>query len=1042
VISEALATAVIPDDAPNKCTLILFQLTNMVIEYRLYKQITGQKIFFSCFCEKFEIMSKIENKPVDELENAQMSDKLIDQRANSWLDGANAAWLESIYEDYLNDPDSIDPQWRKKFDRLNAGEKSREPIHSTIRQYFINQAQSHRPPCQDTTSAPPLGQSVQDSSKAELQQCKIDINYERKQVKVLQLINSYRILGHFKANLNPLYPENTTHIPELTLTYHQLTEQDYELEFDTGSLNTDDRATLGRIVKILQYSYCNTIGAEYMHISETREKRWIQSKLESLISTPSMHYKARQRILRRLTAAEGLERYLHTRYIGQKRFSLEGAESLIPLLDELIQTATYYGVKETVMGMAHRGRLNVLVNILGKIPADLFAEFEGNKHNGDYSGDVKYHMGFSSDIKTPRSTMHLALAFNPSHLEIVAPVVEGSVRARQQRRGDTTGKDIIPIQIHGDAAFSGQGVVMETFQMSQSRGYSTKGTIHIVVNNQIGFTTSNVKDARSTQYCTEVSKMVDAPIFHVNSDDPEAVVFVAQLALDYRMKFNKDVVIDMICYRRHGHNEADEPAATQPVMYQRIKALPTTLQIYIKKMLQAQIFTQEEVDDIAKAYRQKLEAGQCVAPNINHDTTYRFAFHWQEYSNNDLSESVTTAMPLAEIKRLMDQLERIPDQFELHPRVAKIMSDRHKMTAGALPIDWGYGETLAYAGLLNEGFNVRLSGQDSGRGTFFHRHAVWHNQLKKEAWVPLRNLNRPVGDDLQPDRKTGDFLVIDSLLSEEAVLAFEYGYASTDPETLVIWEAQFGDFANNAQVVIDQFISAGEQKWQRFCGLVLLLPHGYEGQGAEHSSARLERFLQLCAQNNMQVCVPTTPAQVFHMLRRQMLRKTRKPLVCMSPKSLLRHKLATSTLEEFSSGQFQNVIDNVEQADQNAVTRIILCSGKVYYDLLEQRNNDVLSHVAIIRVEQLYPFPEQELAKILKPYKRAKQIIWCQEEPRNQGAWYTIRHYLEAILRKQQTLSYVGRDASAAPAVGISKIHVAQQKALVNNALGIDSKKQ
>ncbi len=958
-----------------------------------------------------------------------MSDDINSKQQNTWLDGANAAWLEAMYETWLEQPDAIDPQWQQQFEQLNristeqpaTGTWHPDIIHSRIRDYFRYHALHP-----DTVSAP----------------ChEPELDHERKQVKVLQLINAYRFLGHIKANLNPLFPENSTEVPELTLEYHQLTEADLNTEFQTGSLHTTETATLKKILTILQQSYCNTIGSEYMHISETAEKRWLQQQIEGITSLPPLHYKARQRILRRLTAAEGLERYLHTRYVGQKRFSLEGAESLIPLLDELIQTATRYGVKETLIGMAHRGRLNVLVNILGKTPAELFDEFEGKKDTGDYAGDVKYHMGFSSDIKTPNATMHLALAFNPSHLEIVSPVVEGSVRARQQRHGDSAGEQVIPVQIHGDAAFAAQGVVMETFQMSQSRGYSTKGTIHIVVNNQIGFTTSNVHDARSTFYCTEVSKMVSAPIFHVNGDDPEAVVFVAQLALDYRMKFKKDVVIDMVCYRRHGHNEADEPSATQPLMYKRIKQLPTTREIYINKMLQAQIFTREETDDILNAYRAKLEAGESVAPNTTHDTEYR-AFLWRNYKSGDLGQKVNTRVDLDIIQNLMKQLEVIPDNFELHPRVAKIMSDRHKMTAGALPIDWGYGETLAYATLVNNGFNVRLSGQDSGRGTFFHRHAVWHNQLKNEAYVPLRNLQpypQPELDsnNTNPEANMGNFLVIDSLLSEEAVLAFEYGYATSDPETLVIWEAQFGDFANNAQVVIDQFISAGEQKWQRLSGLVLFLPHGFEGQGAEHSSARLERFLQLCAQNNMQVCVPTTPAQIFHLLRRQMLRNIRKPLICMSPKSLLRHKLAVSSLEDFSEGQFFNIIDDSSIKDKEKIRRMVLCSGKVYYDLLKQKQQQDLNHIALIRIEQLYPFPTQELQQILAQYRNAHELIWCQEEPRNQGAWYTIRHYLEALLAHRQTLKYIGRDAAAAPAVGVARIHLAQQKALVNEALNL-----
>ncbi len=959
-----------------------------------------------------------------------MSDDMKNIQQSSWLDGADSLWLESLYEDYLQDPESVDPQWQAHFAALKhsikdsaARSAENEIHHSDIRRHFKERFRQ---------------QHISANSVTENKHCAdIDISYERKQVRVLQLINAYRILGHFKANLNPLYQENATLIPELTLEYHQLSTADMALEFDTGSLNTDDRASLKKILNVLTQSYCNTIGAEYMHISETTEKRWIQQKLESIISQPGLHFKARQRILRRLTAAEGLEKYLHTRYVGQKRFSLEGAESLIPLLDELVQLSATYGIKETVIGMAHRGRLNVLVNILGKTPAELFDEFEGKKDTGDYMGDVKYHMGFSSNIITPQSAMHLTLAFNPSHLEIVSPVVEGSVRARQERRFDQSGEQIIPIQIHGDAAFAGQGVVMETFQMSQSRGYSTRGTIHIVINNQIGFTTSHVKDVRSSQYCTEVSKMISAPIFHVNGDDPEAVVFIAQMALDYRMKFKKDVVIDMICYRRHGHNEADEPSATQPMMYKIIKALPTTLQLYINKMQAADIFTAEESAQIIADYRSSLEAGQCVAPNINTYIDKSQAFHWAKYNGNDLAQAVDSGVKVERIKFLMDQLEQLPDGFELHPRVAKIMSDRHKMTAGALPLDWGYAETLAYASLLHDGYNVRLSGQDSGRGTFFHRHAVWHNQLKKQTWVPLRNLQDEQHSDI------GNFLVIDSLLSEEAVLAFEYGYASTDPETLVIWEAQFGDFANNAQVVIDQFISAGEQKWQRLCGLVMLLPHGYEGQGAEHSSARLERFLQLCAQNNMQVCVPSTPAQVFHMLRRQMLRNTRKPLICMSPKSLLRHKAAVSTLEQLADGSFLNVINDDGPAENRAeIKRIILCSGKVYYDLLAARSaaieNNEFSSIALIRVEQLYPFPEQQLEQILAEYKNARQLIWCQEEPRNQGAWYTIRHNLESVLQHiKMSLTYAGRDAAAAPAVGVAKVHIAQQKRLVNQALGL-----
>jgi 2-oxoglutarate dehydrogenase E1 component len=952
-----------------------------------------------------------------------MSEKSMNQQwQDSWLEGENAAWLDYLYENYLNSPASVPTQWKNTFDALQSDPslslfKDRDIAHSSIQSHFRKLARAA-----DTLSA--------NKPCADLE----TIEHDRKQVRVLQLINSYRFMGHKKARLNPLQPENDNEVPELSLAYHQLSSADENTVFDTGSLFFDDRATLADILRVLQKTYCQSVGSEFMHIVSTEEKRWIQQQLESVLSKPNFHYKARKRILRRMVAAEGLEQYLHSRYVGQKRFSLEGAESLIPMLDELIQNATLRGIEEIVIGMAHRGRLNVLVNILGKTPAELFKEFEGSNGQGDHSGDVKYHMGFSSQIKTPDSALHLTLAFNPSHLEIVAPVVEGSVRARQERLSDRIGSKILPVQIHGDAAFSGQGVVMETFQMSQSRGYSTKGTLHIVINNQIGFTTSNSKDSRSTTYCTDVAKMVNAPIFHVNGDDPEAVVYILRLALDYRMIFNKDVIIDMVCYRRHGHNEADEPSATQPMMYKAIKALPTTTQLYMKILQQAQLLTGDIAKEMINNYRDRLDAGECVAPNIiSRKEHFPHDVRWKKFIGQEPDQDIDTSINLSILKDLALQLEVLPKNFALHPRVEKIMSNRHKMIAGALPIDWGFGETLAYVTLLNEQYNIRLSGQDSGRGTFFHRHAVWHNQLKNQAYIPLRNLSAT-----DKEKQPGCFLVIDSLLSEEAVLAFEYGYTSTDPNTLVIWEAQFGDFANNAQVVIDQFISAGEQKWQRLCGLVMLLPHGYEGQGAEHSSARLERYLQLCAQNNMQVCIPTTPAQVFHMLRRQMIRNIRKPLICLSPKSLLRHKLAVSTLEDFSEGQFKRVIDEVDPLTPASITRIVLCSGKVYYDLLELRQKKQLDHIVIIRIEQLYPFPQTELKTVLSRYDKARQIIWCQEEPINQGAWYNTRHHLEAVLSGDQQLHYAGREASAAPAVGVAKIHIQQQQGLVRQALGIN----
>jgi 2-oxoglutarate dehydrogenase E1 component len=766
-----------------------------------------------------------------------------------------------------------------------------------------------------------------------------------------------------------------------------------------------------------------------MHITDTREKRWLQQRLESVQSHPGLGNEMRRWLLERLTAAEGIERYLHSRYVGQKRFSLEGGESLIPLMGELINHAGAGGIREIVIGMSHRGRLNMLVNILGKSPSELFSEFEGRNDIRLAAGDVKYHQGFSSDILTPGGRVHLALAFNPSHLEIVSPVVQGSVRARQQRYTDRNWRNALPVVIHGDSAFAGQGVVMETFNMSGLRGFSTQGTVHIVVNNQIGFTTSHVKDARSTLYCTDVAKMVSAPIFHVNGDDPEAVLFITRLAFDYRMEFSKDVVIDLVCYRRHGHNEADEPAATQPLMYSDIKSMPTTRERYAAALVDLNVIRPDWPDEQVRRYRDLLDAGESVTAGVtaNHHHDSSLDADWSPYYGRTWDEPCVTAVHTETLRRLTARLQRLPEHFELHPRVAKLMDDRRKMAAGAIAVDWGYAETLAYATLLDDGYPIRLSGQDSERGTFFHRHAVLHNQIDGSVYTPLSNLC-----DDQPN-----FLVIDSLLSEEAVLAFEYGYATADPESLVIWEAQFGDFANVAQVVIDQFIASGEAKWGRLCGLTMLLPHGYEGQGPEHSSARLERFLQLCSGHNMQVCCPTTPAQMFHMLRRQMIRPFRRPLIVMTPKSLLRHKLATCSLDELSGGGFRPVIGDVDARDTGAITRLVLCSGKVYYDLLDARRQQGLAHVGIVRLEQLYPFPWRLLRAELARYPSVRDYVWCQEEPKNQGAWYSMRHKLEEVIGEHRHVLYTGREASSAPAVGYPALHICQQQELVAAALGL-----
>ncbi|OHC29104.1 MAG: 2-oxoglutarate dehydrogenase E1 component, partial [Pseudomonadales bacterium RIFCSPHIGHO2_02_FULL_60_43] len=748
-----------------------------------------------------------------------------------------------------------------------------------------------------------------------------------------------------------------------------------------------EEATLREIRDALQQTYCRTIGAEFTHIVDSEQRSWFQQRLESVRGRPQFSVEVQSHLLERLTAAEGLEKYLGTKYPGTKRFGLEGGESLIPLLDEVIQRSGSYGTKEIVIGMAHRGRLNVLVNTFGKNPRDLFDEFEGKKTEGLSSGDVKYHQGFSSNVMTAGGEVHLAMAFNPSHLEIVSPVVEGSVRARQDRRNDAIGEKVLPVSLHGDAAFAGQGVVMETFQMSQTRGFKTGGTIHIVINNQVGFTISNPLDSRSTEYCTDVAKMIQAPILHVNGDDPEAVLFVTQLAVDYRMQYKRDVVIDLVCYRRRGHNEADEPSGTQPIMYQQITKQRTTRELYAEVLTAAARQSADEVQAKIDEYRTALDNGQHVVKSLVKEPNKELFVDWRPYLGHAWTARHDTRFELKTLQELSNKLLEIPEGFVVQRQVAKILEDRQKMSAGALPINWGYAETMAYATLLFEGHPIRMTGQDIGRGTFSHRHAVLHNQKDAGTHLPLQNLYQG-----QPR-----FDLYDSFLSEEAVLAFEYGYATTQPQSLVIWEAQFGDFANGAQVVFDQFISSGEHKWGRLCGLTMLLPHGYEGQGPEHSSARLERYLQLCAEHNMQVAVPTTPSQIYHLLRRQVIRPLRKPLVVLTPKSLLRHKLAISTLEDLAEGSFQTVIPEIDAIDPKKVERLILCSGKVYYDLLEKRRNEGREDIAIVRIEQLYPFPEDDLAEAIAPYKNLKNIVWCQEEPMNQGAWYCSQHHMRRV---------------------------------------------
>jgi len=934
--------------------------------------------------------------------------------ASSPLFGMNDVFVEGLYEDYLANPAAVSDIWRAYFDALQSTPgATREVAHSPVQRAFAE--------------LPQVGVCGVFIHEADL---------ESKQVRVMQLINAHRFLGVRVANLDPLNRYVKPVVAELELRHYGLSELDMDSTFDTGSLVAGARMTLREILKLMRQTYCGSIGAEYMYLSEVAEKRWIQGRLEGVRGLAGYDAAMRCRTLERLTAAETLERYLHTKYVGQKRFSLEGGETMIPLLDHLLQRAGGLGVEEAVVGMAHRGRLNVLVNILGKQPGMLFAEFEGIHAEHLTSGDVKYHQGFSADIGTPGGTLHVALAFNPSHLEIVNPVVEGSVRARQHRLKDLDGEKVLSILLHGDAAFAGQGVVMETLAMSQTRGYRTGGTVHIIINNQIGFTASDLRDTHSSNYCSDVAKMIDAPIFHVNADDPDAALLIAEIALDYRMKYQKDVVIDLVCFRKLGHNEQDEPLVTQPFMYRFIRQHPGTRAVYAQRLLADGVIKGSAADEMIAAYRKAMDEGRnSIHPALDRGQSKRPSSWDSVRGDTAWDVKVETCLSLERLQKLAKPLTTVPDGFVLHSRVQKIVEDRAAMARGELPLDWGMAENLAYAALLTEGFPVRLSGQDCQRGTFFHRHATWHDQNRSDrfagAYTPLQHL--------APDQE--DFVVIDSLLSEEAVLGFEYGYATADSNSLVLWEAQFGDFANGAQVVIDQFIASGEVKWGRFCGLVMLLPHGYEGQGAEHSSARIERYLQLCADYNIQVCNPSTAAQMFHLLRRQMLRPLRKPLIVFTPKSLLRSKDAASPITEFTQGKFQPVIAEIDPRNASDVRRIIACSGKVYFDLLNARRAKPAgdtSHrtlppeeMAIIRIEQLYPFPHHDFAAQISAYPNATEVVWCQEEPGNQGAWHRIQHYLERHLRKGMRLDYALRPSSAAPAAGYLAVHQEQQKAVI-----------
>lgn len=918
------------------------------------------------------------------------------------LGGANQSYVEEIYEQYLDDPASVDESWQAIFAQLPKT-TAPEQSHARVRDYFRRLAR------ENSTQAVTV----------------IDPEASAKLVKIMQFINAYRFRGHLEANLDPLnyYRWKTSQVPELNYQYHGFTEQDLNETFNINRfVYNKEMIKLGELAELLKKTYCGSIGLEFMHVQDMEQKNWLQTKMESFVEQPLFTRDEKINLLKELTAADGLERYLGAKFPGAKRFSLEGSDAFIPMMKEIIRQASREGITDVVMGMAHRGRLNMLINVLGKKSAELFDEFAG-KHSGDRTGDVKYHQGFSSDFVVDDKKVHLALAFNPSHLEIVSPVVVGSVRARQTRIQDKEHNKVLAVTVHGDSAVAGQGIVQETLNMSAARGYTVGGTIRIVINNQIGFTTSNPNDTRSTEYCTDIAKMIQAPIIHVNGDDPEAVAFAARMAVEYRCKFKRDIFIDLISYRRHGHNEADEPLATQPMMYSIIKKHPTPRKVYADRLIAEGVITNNDETEMMNLYRDALDNGDRVVSEWREMDMA--TVDWLQYLNYEWTDSYESKFPRDRFLEIAKRVCDYPEDVRPHSRVEKIYNDRREMYNNNKLFDWGMAETMAYATLLDESINVRLSGEDAGRGTFFHRHAVIHNQNDGSSYVPLTKLHG----------NQGRFEVWDSVLSEEAVLAFEYGYATTDPKTLTIWEAQFGDFANGAQIVIDQFISSGEQKWGRMCGLVMLLPHGYEGQGPEHSSARLERYLQLCAEQNMQVCVPSTPAQVYHMLRRQAIRKMRRPLIAISPKSLLRHPLAVSTLDELINGTFQNVIPEVDKLDPKDVKSIILCSGKVYYDLLEQRRANQQTDIAIIRIEQLYPYPHDDVKKALAPYAHVTDYVWCQEEPQNQGAWYCSKHNFEASIPDNAKLKYAGRPASASPAVGYMSLHTKQQKQLVEDAL-------
>ncbi len=922
---------------------------------------------------------------------------------SSHTSAGHSAYLESLYETYISDPDSLSNEWIEFFKHLPHHPTSNGEIsHQNIVKEFKNI-----------------------SRKNTVSKTSVDV----RQGKVIRLIQAYRNRGHLLGTLDPLGLMERDKVDDLNIEFHGLSDNDLDEEFYTDTFIPDnEKMKLRDILKSLKEIYCGNIGLECNHIMETEERRWFQRKFENKLQEYSFSKKERLNIYERLNSAEGLAKYLSAKYPGMKRFGIDGAESLVPLVENVIQNFGSMGANQICFGMAHRGRLNLLVNVLGKLPSELFSAFDEDfELDGASTGDVKYHLGFSSNFETSGGEVHVSLFNNPSHLEIVDPVVIGSVRARQDRIGDLDRSKVVPVLLHGDASFSGQGVVMESLQMSQTRGFNVGGTVHIIVNNQIGFTTSNKLDSRSTDYSSDVAKIIQAPVIHVNGDDPEMVINAAKIACKYRNKFKKDIVLDLFCYRRRGHNEADDPSATQPKMYSKISKHPSVLSQYEENLISSGVLTTDKANKIKKEYRKSLEGGKTVAKNLAQKPNDKLWFDWQPYMGIKWWPKVDTSFNKKDFESLGVDICEVPETFNIGKQASKIFKDRLDITKTKTMANWGYAEIMAYATLLSEGYPIRITGQDVRRGTFSHRHACVFDAQTGDGYIPLATI---------AEKHNTKFDIYDSLLSEEAVLAFEYGYSATWPSGLTIWEAQFGDFANGAQVVIDQFIVSAQHKWERLSGLVMLLPHGYEGQGPEHSSARIERFLQLCASENIQVCVPSTPSQIFHLLRRQVLRKMRTPLVVISPKSLLRNPSAVSSTKELYQGSFSCVID--DNIKKEKVKKVIMCSGKVFYDLYKKREESNIDEIALIRIEQLYPFPYDDLEEILTKYENVTEFVWCQEEPLNQGAWFSHRHRIQRVIDRidpEKEVSLVSRPAAAAPAVGLMKLHLQQQEDLVKEAL-------